>query len=122
MNPSECDPRIEKECIEINKSLFILRKVITTLNEMQTTGRTVYVPYRESKLTSLLKESIGGNSYSLMISALSPSDREIEENISTLNYSTKANYISNQPIRNQDPKTKLIFDMKVFYILIIRKK
>lgn len=113
MSASDYDHRLAKECIEINKSLFILRKVITTLNDMQTTGKTAYVPYRESKLTSLLKESIGGNSYSLMISALSPGDKCIEENISTLNYSTKAAYIANQPVKNQDPKARLIIELKV---------
>ena len=114
MTVAEYDNKLTKECIEINKSLFTLRKVITTLNEMQTTGKMLYVPYRESKLTSLLKESIGGNSYSLMISALSPSDNFIEENITTLNYASKAAYISNMPIKNQDPKVKLIFELRVF--------
>eukprot|EP00826_Nyctotherus_ovalis_P043683 TRINITY_DN4631_c0_g1_i13.p3 TRINITY_DN4631_c0_g1~~TRINITY_DN4631_c0_g1_i13.p3 ORF type:complete len:118 (-),score=46.03 TRINITY_DN4631_c0_g1_i13:265-618(-) len=113
MSASDYDYKLAKECIEINKSLFILRKVITMLNDMQNTGKTVYVPYRESKLTSLLKESIGGNSYSLMISALSPGDKCIEENISTLNYSTKAAYIANQPVKNQDPKARLIIELKV---------
>lgn len=113
MTISEYDAKLTKECIEINKSLFTLRKVITTLTEMQTTGKTAYVPYRESKLTSLLKESIGGNSYSLMISALTPSDKFIEENVSTLNYSTKAAYIANKPIKNQDPKIRLISELKV---------
>jgi len=112
---SEYDARLTKECIEINKSLFTLRKVITTLTEMQATGKTAYVPYRESKLTSLLRESIGGNSFSLMISALSPSDTFLEENISTLNYSTKAAYIANKPIKNQDPKIRLISELKVFF-------
>lgn len=114
MNITDYDTKLTKECIEINKSLFTLRKVITTLNKMQTTGKTDYVPYRESKLTSLLKESIGGNSYALMISGLSPNDKFTEENISTLNYSTKAGCISNKPIKNQDPKVRLIFQLKVF--------
>lgn len=80
---------------------------------MQETGRAVYVPYRESKLTALLKEGIGGNSYSLMISTLNPSDKFIEENASTLRYSTKTGYISNTPVKNQDPKIKAIHDLKV---------
>lgn len=122
MSSSDYDSKIAKECIEINKSLFILRKVITTLNDMQTTGRTAYVPYRESKLTSLLKESIGGNSYSLMISALNPSDKYLEENISTLNYSTKAAYIANQPIKNQDPKTRFILELKVLRLFVNCRK
>jgi len=119
---TEYDSKLMKECIEINKSLFTLRKVITTLNEVQTTNKTLYVPYRESKLTSLLRESIGGNSYSLMIAGLSPSDKHIDENISTLNYATKAAYISNMPIKNQDPKTKVILQLRVLVIYKYRKK
>ena len=116
INGTEYDSKLTKECIEINKSLFTLRKVITTLNDIQTTGKATYVPYRDSKLTSLLKDSIGGNSYSLMISALSPSDKFVEENISTLNYSTKAAYIANMPTKNQDPKLILIAQLKVKYL------
>ena len=115
MSTIECDPKLTKECIEINKSLFTLRKVISTLNDMQSSDKNIYIPYRDSKLTSLLKESIGGNSYALMISGLSPSDDFIEENISTLNYSIKAGHITNKPVRNQDPKTKLIFELKVIF-------
>ena len=116
---SEHNAKLTKECIEINKSLFTLRKVITTLTEVQTTGKSIYVPYRESRLTCLLRQSIGGNSYSLMISCLSPSDKFMEENVSTLNYSTKAAYIANKPIRNQDPKIRLICELKVLEIVLI---
>lgn len=113
VNVTEADPKLTKECIEINKSLFTLRKVISTLSETRTTGKTTYVPYRDSKLTSLLRECVGGNSYTLMISALSPSDRFVDENVSTLNYSTKAAYILNKPVKNQDPKNKLISKLQV---------
>jgi hypothetical protein len=71
-----------------------------------------HIPYRDSKLTCLLKSSIGGNSYCLMIACLSPSDFYLEENISTLNYATKASFISNEPTKNEDPKIKLINDLK----------
>ena len=107
------NPKLRKESIEINKSLFTLRQVITTLTEAQKFGKMAYIPYRDSKLTSILKESIGGNSYSLMISCLSPADCFIEEIISTLTYSTKAAYISNKPIKNQDPSIKLVKELKV---------
>ena len=105
--------KLAKECIEINKSLFTLRQVITTLTEAQSTGRSLYIPYRDSKLTSLLQQSIGGNSFSLMISCLAPNDKFLEENISTLNYATKAAYIANQPIKNQDPRLRLINNLRV---------
>jgi hypothetical protein len=110
---AEQSVKLTKECIEINKSLFTLRKVITTLTDAQTTGRSLYVPYRDSKLTCLLRQSIGGNSFSLMISCLTPSDLYFDENVSTLNYSVKAAYISNKPIKNQDPKIRLISELKV---------
>ena len=101
-----------KESIEINKSLFTLRQVITTLSGSRE-GEGCYIPYRDSKLTSLLKQSIGGNSYCLMIACLSPADSFYEENISTLAYATKASCISNDPIKNLDPKTKLVNDLRV---------
>ena len=63
-----------KESIDINKSLHVLRKVITALTESQSGGQKGgkggVVPYRESKLTCLLKQSLGGNSYTLMVSIL----------------------------------------------------
>jgi len=97
----------------INKSLFTLRQVITTLTDAQASGKNAYIPYRDSKLTSLLRQSIGGNSYSLMISCLSPSDDYLEENISTLKYSIKTAYIANQPVKNQEPNLKLVKKLKV---------
>lgn len=71
-----------------------------------------HIPYRDSKLTCLLKQSLGGNSYALMIACLSPSNNYIEENISTLNYATKASFISNIPTKNEDPKMKLVNDLR----------
>lgn len=96
-----------KESIEINKALFTLRQVITSLSQGDN-----HVPYRDSKLTSLLKQSIGGNSYCLMIACISPVDDYFEENLSTLEYATKAGCISNEPVKNVDPKSKVIKDLK----------
>jgi len=73
----------------------------------------VYVPYRDSKLTSILKQSIGGNSYCLMIACINPNDVFLEENLSTLTYATKASYITNQPTINDDPRAKIITDLKI---------
>jgi kinesin family protein 4/21/27 len=104
-----------KESIDINKSLFTLRKVITTLADNSSGKQSAnlkHIPYRDSKLTSLLKQSLGGNSYCLMVACLSPSDFYTEENISTLNYATKASHISNEPVKNEDPKLKMINDLK----------
>ncbi|OMJ89654.1 hypothetical protein SteCoe_8201 [Stentor coeruleus] len=100
-----------KESIEINKALFTLRQVISTLASMRD-GEASFVPYRDSKLTSLLKQSIGGNSYCLMIACIAPLDSFFEDNLSTLTYATKALCISNEPIRNIDPKTRVIKELR----------
>ena len=73
-----------KESIDINKSLFTLRQVITALTENAQKNQQQYIPYRESKLTCLLKQSLGGNSFCLMIACLNPCDQYLEENLSTL--------------------------------------
>lgn len=61
-------------------------------------------PYRDSKLTSLLKQSIGGNSYCVMIACLNPTMTHFEESVQTLTYASMASYISNVPTKNIDPK------------------
>lgn len=83
--------------------------MITALNDIasgkkDTTG--IYVPYRDSKLTSLLRQSIGGNAFTCMVANLHPSDKYFSENYSTLLYAAKAGAISNKPVKNDDPKTK----------------
>ena len=70
------------------------------------------MPYRDSKLTSILKQSIGGNCYCLMIACICPNDTFFDENISTLTYATKASYITNQPTVNDDPRSKAISELK----------
>lgn len=98
-----------REAVNINTSLFVLRKVITALSRRsEGSGDVQHVPYRESKLTSLLQHSIGGNGFMLMLACLSPSDRHYEENLSTLQYATQAACIKNQPTVNLDPKDQLI--------------
>jgi hypothetical protein len=94
--------------VAINKSLFTLRHVITCLaaaassasgpgQPQQQPGLSPgHVPYRDSKLTSLLKNSLGGNSMTLMIACLAPVDLFYEENLSTLEYASKAARITNQ--------------------------
>jgi len=90
-----------------------LRQVITALTEQKTVeDANNYVPYRDSKLTCLLRQSLGGNSFCLMIACLNPCDQHIEENLSTLTYASKASFISNKPIKNEDPKLRLIEELK----------
>ena len=75
-------------------------------------AQTLYVPYRESKLTTLLRQSLGGNSYCLMIANVAPIDIYTEENISTLNYAARAGCISNAPYLNLDPRLKQIAELR----------
>lgn len=107
--------KLAKESIDINKSLFTLRQVINALSDLYKNPKNkdqTHIPYRDSKLTSLLKQSIGGNSYCLMIACITPADQFLEENISTLNYATKATYIQCEPVKNDDPKNILIKELK----------
>lgn len=94
----------------------MLRKVITALTDLEgkqkQTKENGFVPYRESKLTQLLKQSLGGNSYTLMVACLSPADRFIDENLSTLQYAARASQISNVPTKNIDPNLMALADQK----------
>ncbi|CAK93488.1 unnamed protein product (macronuclear) [Paramecium tetraurelia] len=101
--------RQAKESIEINKSLMTLRQVIAILSDAN--NKTI-PPYRDSKLTSLLKQSIGGNCFCLMIACIAPLDSFYDENVSTLQYATKAAYITNLPMKNDDPKLKVVNELK----------
>jgi len=84
-----------------------LRQVIASLYETNSNGKGIVVaPYRDSKLTSLLKHSIGGNSYCMMIACLNPSPNQFEESLQTLTYAGMASFISNVPTKNVDPKLK----------------
>jgi len=109
---------MHKESIEINKSLFTLRKVITALTSetnksaMYGTGQLNYIPYRDSKLTCLLRQSLGGNSTTCMIACLQPSDHFFEENHMTLEYAAKAALMSNRPVKNDNPNAKKIMELR----------
>eukprot|EP00434_Breviolum_minutum_P045947 symbB.v1.2.041316.t1/scaffold8051.1/size7993/1 len=97
------------EAVNVNQSLFVLRRVITALSKRETSkSDVVHVPYRESKLTSLLQNSLGGNSYLVMFACLAPSEKQDDENLSTLQYASQAACIRNQPVVNLDPKDQLI--------------
>ncbi|OQS02395.1 Kinesin motor domain containing protein [Thraustotheca clavata] len=103
-----------QESIGINKSLFVLRQVIQILSDQskERSDSKLHVPYRDSKLTALLKHSLGGNSITLMIACLSPSDAYFDENVSTLTYAARAQTIANKPIKNEDPKSLLIQNLR----------
>ena len=98
----------------INKSLFTLGKVISMLaNDKKTLQeKGQYIPYRDSKLTMLLMDSLGGTSKALMIACMTPSDAYIEETVSTLNYAARVMNIKNKPIVQRDAKDQIIFSLK----------
>jgi hypothetical protein len=101
-----------KETGNINKSLFTLGKVISMLAapEKNAKANKVYIPYRDSKLTMLLMDSLGGTSKALMIACISPSSVYIEETLSTLNYACRTMNIKNKPVIQMDPKEQIIFN------------
>lgn len=102
-----------KESVLINKSLLSLGKVITQLAEFDfVKGSTSYIPYRESVLTWLLKESLGGNSKTTMIATVSPASIHQEETLTTLRYAATARRVVNIVKINEDPKIKRIRELE----------
>ncbi|KAM6455282.1 kinesin-like protein KIF14 isoform 1-T1 [Liasis olivaceus] len=101
-----------KEGVSINKSLLTLGKVISALSEQNQSRKKVFVPYRESVLTWLLKESLGGNSKTAMIATISPAASNVEETLSTLRYAKQACFIINTAKVNEDMNMKLIQELK----------
>ncbi|POM61858.1 Kinesin-like protein [Phytophthora palmivora] len=96
-----------EETSNINRSLLTLGKVISALAASSggnsTANTSHFIPYRDSKLTKLLMDSLGGQSLTLMIACVSPSTTALEETLSTLNYATRAKNIRNKPTIQVDP-------------------
>ncbi|XP_060598856.1 chromosome-associated kinesin KIF4-like [Ruditapes philippinarum] len=99
-----------KEGININKGLLALGNVISILGDE--TKKILHVPYRDSKLTRILQDSLGGNSHTLMIACVSPADSNMEESLNTLRYADRARKIKNKPVVNWDPQTAEIMRLK----------
>ncbi|XP_041003959.1 kinesin-like protein KIN-4A isoform X7 [Juglans microcarpa x Juglans regia] len=91
-----------KEGIHINKGLLALGNVISALGDEKKRKEGVHVPYRDSKLTRLLQDSLGGNSKTVMIACISPADINAEESLNTLKYANRARNIQNKPVINRD--------------------
>ncbi|CAH1153425.1 unnamed protein product [Phaedon cochleariae] len=100
----------QKEGISINCGLLALGNVISALGDK--TKRALHVPYRDSKLTRLLQDSLGGNSQTVMIACVSPSDRDFMETLNTLKYANRARNIKNKIFINQDKSSKTIAQLK----------
>lgn len=92
-----------RETVNINQSLLTLGRVITALVE-----RTPHIPYRESKLTRLLQESLGGRTKTSIIATVSPGHKDLEETLSTLEYAHRAKNIQNKPEINQKLTKKTV--------------
>ncbi|KAL1495803.1 hypothetical protein AB1Y20_016664 [Prymnesium parvum] len=90
-----------KEGIAINYSLLVLGNVISALGDDRRHGN--HVPYRDSVLTRMLQHSLGGNSRTLMIACVSPSEVNLDETLNTLRYANRAKNIKNKPVVNRDP-------------------
>ncbi|XP_034232452.1 kinesin-like protein Klp98A isoform X2 [Thrips palmi] len=110
-----------QEGAHINKSLVTLGSVISALADVSSpasdgsngSGRkNSFIPYRDSVLTWLLKDSLGGNSKTIMIAAVSPADCNYGETLSTLRYANRAKNIVNKPTVNEDPNVRLIRELR----------
>ena len=99
-----------KEGIDINKGLLVLGNVISALGDPSRKGKT-FVPYRDSKLTRLLKGSLGGNHKTLMIACVSPAAVNMEESLNCLRYANRAKNIQNHAVVNMDPTSRLLSEL-----------
>ena len=93
-----------KEATKINLSLSALGNVISALVD----GKSIHVPYRDSKLTRLLQDSLGGNARTVMVANIGPANYNYDETITTLRYANRAKNIKNKPRVNEDPKDALL--------------
>lgn len=99
-----------REGISINCGLLSLGNVISALGDQS--KKASHVPYRDSKLTRLLQDSLGGNSQTLMIACISPSDRDFMETLNTLKYANRARNIKNRVQVNQDQSSRTISSLR----------
>ncbi|XP_015314690.2 kinesin-like protein KIF7 isoform X2 [Bos indicus x Bos taurus] len=93
-----------KESIQINSSLLALGNVISALGDPQRRGS--HIPYRDSKITRILKDSLGGNAKTMMIACISPSSSDFDETLNTLNYASRAQNIRNRATVNWRPEAE----------------
>ena len=100
------------ETKNINRSLFVLGKVISSLGDKKSRGLKPHVPYRDSKLTMVLMDSLGGSSRALMIACVSPANTYVDETASTLNYATRAMNIRNKPLLQVDSQEHHILNLR----------
>ena len=120
LKESKSQGEMMKETGQINKSLFTLGKVISMLSSKgaQAQGpsnpkdQQKYIPYRDSKLTRILQDSLGGNSRTSMIACVSPAEINFEETLNSLKYASRARNIKNAPKVNRDPNSAQIAQLR----------
>ncbi len=97
------------EGIQINQGLLALGNVIAALtDEKKVASGKQFIPYRNSKLTRILQDSLGGNSRTTMIACVSPAESNYEETLSSIKYASRARNIKNKPVVNRDANSMLI--------------
>ncbi|CAF0941319.1 unnamed protein product [Rotaria sordida] len=100
-----------QESIRINSGLLALGNVVSALSDpKKRTGG--HIPYRDSKITRLLKDSLGGNAKTLMITCVSPCTADLDESLNALKYAQRASQIRNKPIKNIDPNAQHVIEMQ----------
>ncbi|NXX98445.1 KIF27 protein, partial [Centropus bengalensis] len=100
-----------KESIQINSGLFALGNVISALGDPK--RRSVHIPYRDAKITRILKDSLGGNAKTVMITCISPSSSDFDESLNSLKYANRAKNIRNKPVINYNPAQDRIDEMEL---------
>lgn len=103
-NKTQAQDERFKEAVKINLSLSALGNVISALVD----GKTSHIPYRDSKLTKLLQDSLGGNAKTIMLANINPFILHYDETLGTLRYASRTKMIKNKPKLNEDPKDALI--------------
>jgi len=109
-----CSGERAREGIEINKGLLALGNVINALADEERHQKKLHVPYRQSKLTRLLQDALGGNSQTLFLACVSAADTNASETLSTLHYANRARNIQNAPQRNVDPNTAELQQLQAY--------
>ncbi|KAM6230515.1 kinesin-like protein KIF27 [Porphyrio hochstetteri] len=100
-----------KESVQINTGLLALGNVISALGDPK--RRSVHVPYRDAKITRILKDSLGGNAKTVMITCVSPSSSDFDESLNSLKYANRAKNIRNKPVVNHNPEQDRIDEMEL---------
>ncbi|XP_030326866.1 kinesin-like protein KIF27 isoform X2 [Strigops habroptila] len=100
-----------KESIQINSGLLALGNVISALGDPK--RKSVHVPYRDAKITRILKDSLGGNARTVMITCISPSSSDFDESLNSLKYANRAKNIRNKPVVNYNPDQDRIDEMEL---------